>query len=214
MNITKYGHACLFIDNGNSRLVIDPGDFTDLPQDLKNVSVIVVTEEHYDHFDPSNIKKILEQSPDAKIYSTANVAEQLNNESISAQSISSQEVVDYEGKKIKLTEGDHAVVYGQSPCKVLTVTVGDFLYYPSDSFIETKDKVKILALPTSGPWHKLSEAIDLMKSTNCEIIIATHNGLNSQDGNKVSSHFLNLHSKEPVKNFIYLEDGQSQDFSD
>ncbi len=213
MKVSKYGHACLFIDDGNSVLVIDPGDFTDLPEDLKNISILVVTEDHYDHFDPSNIKKILEQSPDAKIYSTKAVAEALKTERIVCNAVEHEKVISEGGFEVKLSENDHAVVYGSSPNRVLTVTVGDFLYYPSDSFVETNDKVKILALPTSGPWFKLSEAIDLMKSTESEFVLATHNGLNNETGNEVAHRFIDMHSKDPAKEFIYLKDGESKDFS-
>jgi L-ascorbate metabolism protein UlaG (beta-lactamase superfamily) len=212
MNLTKYGHACLFIGEDNNKLVIDPGDFTELPKDLKNISVLIVSEEHYDHFGPKNIRKIVEQSPEAKIFSTVVVSDKLNEEGIECHAVDGEETFEESGYKIKLSEGDHAVVYGSSPCRVLTVTINDFLYYPSDSFIGTKDKVKVLALPTSGPWHKLSEAIDLMKATDAEFVIATHNGLHNEAGNDVANRFIDMHSKDPEKEFVYLSDGESRDF--
>jgi len=212
MKITKYGHACLFLDNGANKLVIDPGDFTDLPENLEDITVVVVSEEHYDHFDASNIKKILEQSPEAKIFSTKAVAAKLAEENVVCQAVGGEELVDKDGFKIKLSVGDHAVVYGQSPCQVLTITVGDFLYYPSDSFIPTDQKVRILALPTSGPWHKISEAIDLMKATDSEMVLATHNGLHSENGNKVANFFIDMHTKDQQREFVYLKDGESKEF--
>lgn len=212
MNITKYGHACLLVNDGQNKLMIDPGDFTDLPNDLSGIGVLIVSEEHYDHFDVANIKKVIEQNPQVIIFSTTTVADKLKDEDIDCQAINGQQTVTEHGFTIKLTEGDHAIVYGQSPCKVLTVQVNNFLYYPSDSFIPTTDKVKILALPTSGPWHKISEAIDMMKQISCEFVLASHNGLHSDDGNKVANFFLQTHSNNHSKEFIFLNDGESRDF--
>lgn len=213
MKITKFGHACLIIENENSKLVIDPGEFTQLLPELTNVSVLVITDEHFDHFNPDNVKKIIEQSPDVQVYSTRVVAGKLAEQKIDCHAVEDSLEIDNGGFKVSLNEVDHAVVYGVSPCRVLTIRVDDFLYYPSDSFEETNAKVKVLALPTSGPWFKLSEAIDLMKATDSEYILATHNSLNSNEGNEVANRFIDTHSNEPPREFVFLNEGESRDFS-
>ncbi|MBP9852831.1 MAG: L-ascorbate metabolism protein UlaG, beta-lactamase superfamily [Patescibacteria group bacterium] len=60
--------------------------------------------------------------------------------------------------------------------------VDDFLYYPSNSYILTERQVQILALPTSGPRHKLSESVDLANTIRLQQILATHNGLYDNTG--------------------------------
>ncbi len=69
MKLTKYEHACLIIDNDQSRLIIDPGCFTKLPSDLKHVEQIIVT------------------SPDAVLYTTKAATEQLADSGIDSTAI-------------------------------------------------------------------------------------------------------------------------------
>jgi L-ascorbate metabolism protein UlaG (beta-lactamase superfamily) len=49
MKITKFGHACVRVEEGDRRLVIDPGGLTD-PSVLDGVTDVLVTHEHFDHF--------------------------------------------------------------------------------------------------------------------------------------------------------------------
>ncbi len=51
MKLTKYEHACVFLENDDGdKVVIDPGIFTNLPGDLSRIVAIVITHEHPDHF--------------------------------------------------------------------------------------------------------------------------------------------------------------------
>ncbi len=206
MNVTKYEHACLIITNDNEKLVIDPGSFSKLPEDLNGITAVVVTEEHMDHFSPDNIQKILAQNPNVPIYTTQAVHDSLTESDITSTVISGEQTKDIGGFSLSFYETDHAVVYGSSPCRSLPVKVNDYLYYPSDTYHTIPDHVHILALPTSGPWYKLSEGVDFAKQINCDVIIATHNALNSDAGNMVTNS-----SKQPHigKEIVLLAPGEN-----
>ena len=208
MKVTKYQHACLFIENGNGTVVIDPGSFTDLPTELNDIVAVIVTEEHYDHFDTENLKKILAQNPDARIYTTQNVSNALAKDAIAATAITDTQTITVDDFSITLRPVDHATVYQKSPCTSLTVTVDDYLYYPSDSYALPTKPVKILALPTSGPWFKVSESIDFTKSIDSEVVIATHNAINSDIGNNIAKTYVSGHLPDHRK-YIHLEPGES-----
>lgn len=212
MKVTKFEHACLVLDNGTSRLVIDPGSFTNLPEDLSNISCVIVTEEHVDHYNLENIQKVLSQSPDAQLFSTATVAGQLKEAGVDCETISGSKDVSVGGFLIAFSEGDHAIVYGKSPCRVLTVKVDDFLYYPSDSYIPTDETVQVLALPTCGPWHKISEAVDFANKINSKQILVTHNGLYNDIGNTVANSFITNNLADKEREYIFLAVGDSRDF--
>lgn len=209
MKITKYGHACLLLEKDDTRLLIDPGSFTELPNDLPEVDFIIVTEEHYDHFNVDNLKRVasIKSSP---IYTTAIVAENLKGTGLSVHTVSGNLTVDLGPYHVLFSENDHAVVYKKSPCKSLSITINDDVYYPSDTFQTTNKKIKVLALPTSGPWFKVSECIDFVNAIDSKMVIATHNALNSEIGNKVTHNFIVNNLGEDRK-FIHLEDNESLD---
>ena len=127
MKLTKYEHACLILDNGNSRLIIDPGTFTNLPEDLTNIACIVITEEHLDHYNLSNIEKILSQSSNAQIISTEHVVSQLKTAGHPCLEIKGSKDLNVGGFSLTLVETDHSIIYASSPCRVLTLKVDDFV---------------------------------------------------------------------------------------
>jgi L-ascorbate metabolism protein UlaG (beta-lactamase superfamily) len=209
MKITKYGHACLLLADNNHKLIIDPGSFTDLPDDLGGIETIIVTEEHYDHFKLENIQRIFTQNPSAKMYTTQSVCDQLAKERIEATVVTGKQTLPVSGFTVSFYETDHAMVYGASPCKSLSVKVNDALYYPSDSYQTIEDEVEVLALPTSGPWFKVEHGVDFMNAIKSKKIIATHNALNSEQGDNVTHHFLETHRQDPTRELIYLQPGES-----
>lgn len=212
MKITKFEHACLILENDTSRLVIDPGSFTHLPEDLTNISCIVVTEEHTDHYSLENIEKILKQSPTAEIITTQAVSNKLNDSDIKNNAVSVEGQFEVGGFALSLEEGDHAAIHGQSPCRVLTLKVDDFLYYPSDSYIPTAEPVQVLALPTSGPWHKVTESVNLANKVDSKQILVTHNGLYNEVGNMVTNNFTSNNIANKEREYIFLNVGKSRDF--
>lgn len=212
MNVTKFEHACLILNNGTSRIIIDPGSFTKLPEDLTNVSCIIVTEEHMDHYNLKNLQKVLSRSPKAKIVSTETVTRLLKDAGVSSEAVTGKEELEVGGFKLILKEGDHAPIYGASPCRVLTVQVDDFLYYPSDSFIPTDATVQVLALPTSGPWHKIAESVDFANAVDSRQLLVTHNNLYNDIGNTVTNNFTSNNIANKEREYIFLEVGESRDF--
>jgi len=55
MKLTKYGHACVRFDKGHPSLVVDPGKLTPEPGLPDGVETILITHEHFDHFDPERL---------------------------------------------------------------------------------------------------------------------------------------------------------------
>ncbi len=134
MELTKYAHACLILSKDGKRLIIDPGSFATLPEDLSHIAVVVITEEHMDHYNLDNLKAILAQSPTAKIFTTQAVSEKLTSESIPSTAVSGDRTFAEAGFSLSFYETDHAPIYQTSPCKSLPMQVDDYLYYPSDTY--------------------------------------------------------------------------------
>lgn len=67
MRITKLGHCCLVIDVSTKlntgetgvRIMTDPGAYSTLQNDARNIDYIFITHEHQDHFHLESLKTVL-----------------------------------------------------------------------------------------------------------------------------------------------------------
>ena len=182
MNITKYGHACLFLKKNNAKIIVDPGEFTELPDDISGVVAVVVTHPHGDHLSVQNVQKIVAQNPSVQIYGVAETIDAFND--VSAEKIVVTEdctktIGDF---NVAFYFGDHATIYKTSPCQNIGLKVDEDVYYPGDSLRTIDTPVRVLAVPVSAPWLKTSEYIDFARAMKAEVAFPTHNGLLNDAG--------------------------------
>src|SRR4051812_27786091 len=57
MKIKKLGHCCLVIETKGIRIMTDPGNYSTLQADEKNIDIILITHEHTDHLHIESLKK-------------------------------------------------------------------------------------------------------------------------------------------------------------
>ena len=207
LKITKYGHACLLVEKNGRRLAVDPGSFSELPSDLSRIEAVVITHIHGDHFDGSNLKLILEANPTVKLYGPADVIAAADSLAIETQPIESDSQLEIAGLELDFYYVDHAVIYGDSPCKNLAVRIGDQLYYPGDSLHIIDKKIRAVAVPLSAPWLKTSEYIDFALAMEAETFFPIHNGLLNPAGQQVMSRLLREKIEAAGKHFQFVADG-------
>lgn len=207
MKITKYEHACLDIKDGTSRLIICPGQFTDSLTDFNNISAIVITHIHGDHFSPQIIKKAIQANPDVRIFSTKEVVQKANSNAevavLDKQYVVNNFTLEFFGEK-------HSEIDPQTPVvENIGVLVNDKLYYPGDSFTECPKPFEVLAVPASAPWLKISQTIPLIENSQCKLVFPTHNALLSEIGHSITNNWLQKFTERAGKKFTYLKPGES-----
>jgi len=177
MKITKYGHACLFVEEGEARILIDPGIWNPLP-DAENLDMVLITHEHQDHVDVGQLRQVLERNPDAHVLTHEGVGELLKKESIPYLPIEAGGRADVKGVCVESVGTDHAVIYGDtSPCRNTGFLVAGRLFVPGDALHDVPEGVEILALPTGAPWMKLAEAIDYAKAVKPRVVFPVHDAM-------------------------------------
>lgn len=176
MNVTHLGHACLLVDTGRARLLVDPGTMSDVGV-LTELDAVLITHQHPDHFDRVAVDRVLRANPAARLVvdpDTAATVEGLPEHIVArpgARLTLSDAVVDVLG-------GMHAPVYGDVPgCTNCAYLVDDgALLHPGDSFFVPEQSVDVLAVAIDGPWLKLAEAIDYVRTVRPRVALPIHEG--------------------------------------
>lgn len=208
MNITKYEHACLVVEKGGQRLVIDPGVWSTDFVVPENVVAIIITHEHPDHLDPEKLKAITDASPGAIVYGHEDVLKKI--EGLNTQPVTPGEPVPVGEFRLRFTGGEHAVIHtSYTPVANLGVVIDDALYYPGDSFALPGAVVHTLALPVSAPWMKISEAMDFLAEVKPMRVFPTHDAILSETGHQLVDRMLATVSESINAKYERLPFGQT-----
>ena len=174
MKIRKLGHCCLVIEIDGKRIMTDPGSFSTLQLQEKNIDVILITHEHQDHLHIDSLKKVLENNPSAIVITNTAVGKLLDGVNIKYIKVEDGQKYDFRGINIAGFGSKHAEIYGTYGQVQNTGYMVNSFCYPGDSFSNPNSKVDILALPVTGPWMKIKDAIDYAKILKPRVVFPVH----------------------------------------
>ncbi|GAA2524477.1 MBL fold metallo-hydrolase [Winogradskya humida] len=192
MRLTKYAHACVTFTDGDRTLLIDPGTFTPNAAELiAAADAVLVTHEHFDHFDEAALKLELDRRPGLRVYGPAAVQETLGERDGQVSVVHAGDQLDAAGFTIAVHGERHALIHNDVP---LVDNVGYLIdgrvFHPGDSYAVPDAPVETLLLPTSGPWTKFGEAADFARAVKPSRMIQVHELMLSELGQNSARMFL------------------------
>src|SRR5580692_1260161 len=192
MELTKYTHACVTLDKGGSRLLLDPGTFTPNAAELAaDAGTILITHEHFDHFDEAVIAVALEARPELRVYGPAAVVDRWQARRGQVTPVVEGERFEVDGFEVDVFGDLHAPIHQDIP-QVANVgyLIDGSLYHPGDSYYVPAAPVTTLLVPTSGPWTKFGEAVDFVRAVNPEAAVQIHEIMLSDVGQQSMATFI------------------------
>lgn len=211
MKITKFGHCCFVAEPKDGvRILTDPGSFSIMQNEAKDISVILITHEHGDHLHLESVKKILENNPETIIITNSAVGKLLSAEGIEFKLVEEGQSIEIKGVTIKGFGNIHAEIYGEYGRVQNTGYMIDSLCFPGDAFENPKSTVDILALPVAGPWMRIKDAIDYAKDLKPRIIFPVHDAILSSSASFVSKMVGQFISTDGIKS-KHLELGKEEE---
>ena len=178
MKIKKLGHSCFVAEPKEGVYVMtDPGAFSPMSAEAKNISAILITHEHQDHMHIETLKKVLENNPDAVVITNTAVGKFLDEAGIKYIKIEEGQKYNLNGVNIAGFGNIHAEIYPTIGPFQNTGYMIDNLCYPGDSLNYPDADVDILALPVVAPWMRLKDSVDYAKNVNPRIVFPVHDAI-------------------------------------
>jgi L-ascorbate metabolism protein UlaG (beta-lactamase superfamily) len=161
VRLTRFGHSCVLVEDGDARLLLDPGVFSSGFETLRGLTAVLITHQHADHLDADRLLPLLEANPDAQLHCDGGSAAQLG---VPLTVVADGDVLDL-GTRVDVVGRDHAVIHPDLPqIPNVGYLVGGRFFTPGDALTVPDADVEVLGLPTAAPWLKLSEAVDLLRA--------------------------------------------------
>ncbi|WP_406010540.1 MBL fold metallo-hydrolase [Streptomyces sp. NBC_00637] len=193
MKLTKHAHACVTLEKDDTRLVIDPGAFTpDAAEAVAQAHAVLITHEHFDHFDEKLVAAALDAQPRLHVYGTAAVAAALGGGDGRVHAVAAGDTFTVGSFSATVHGHRHALIHADIPCpdNVGYLLDDGAVYHPGDAYFAPDAPVRTLLLPTSGPWTKLGEAADYVRALKPERVIQIHELMLSDLGQNSVAHLL------------------------
>ena len=175
MRITRYGHSCLLVEDGDARVLLDPGIFSKGFEELRGLTAVLITHQHPDHLDADRLRALLEANPDARLHLDQGSAEQLSD--LPQQVVRAGDVLEL-GTRVQVYGSEHAVIHPDVPgIPNVGYLIGGRFFTPGDALTVPDADVEVLGLPAAAPWLKASEAVDLMRTVAPRLAFPVHDAV-------------------------------------
>jgi L-ascorbate metabolism protein UlaG (beta-lactamase superfamily) len=213
MLLTKFSHSCVRISDGDRRLAIDPGSFSEVATALDELDAVLITHEHPDHVDSDRLAIAARANPELHIWAPKAVTDQLATVEALADRLSTVgpgEDFIAGGLGVHTFGGQHALIHSSVPVVAnVCYLVAGVIYHPGDSYVIPTASPEVALVPINAPWAKIAETIDYAVAVRAPLAFGIHDALISEIGRRFySSHVERIGAEYDVQ-YRHLQPGES-----
>ncbi|MGV9263518.1 MBL fold metallo-hydrolase [Kitasatospora sp. NPDC003701] len=211
MRITKFGHACVRLEHGDTTVVVDPGMFTD-PAAFAGADAVLITHEHVDHFEEARLRAALAADRALRVWTNSAVAAQLDGVAQRVAVVGEGDAFEIGGIDVSVHGEWHAVIHPDIPqVKNIGFLLDGRLFHPGDALTVPPHVVETLLLPIAGPWTKVSELVDYVREAGPRRALPIHDAVLSPAGLAVHTRLVGPGGPGTGAELLTLGEGESLD---
>lgn len=190
MRITSLGHACLLVETGEVRILIDPGAWSPGAHEQRDVDAVLVTHQHLDHLDVDRLPALLAANPAAQLLTDPDTADLLGDKGIDATAVTGG-AQHHVGTTTVTGVGEmHALIHDEVPrihnTGMLLATEGEpTFFHPGDALDAEPGQVDVLAFPLNAPWQPSRDMTAFLRRLAAPHAIPVHDGLLNDNGRRL-----------------------------
>jgi len=213
MKITKFGHCCLLIEHKGIRIITDPGSYSVIPGDIRNIDLILITHDHQDHVHTESLQELIKNNPNAEVLTNSEVGKKLDELSIPHTVLEGRDSKIVREVLLEAFDCKHEEIYEDfGQVQNTGYFIDDKLFYPGDSFFNPERSVDTLALPVAGPWCTIHDAVDYAISVKPTKAFPVHDGMLYSDRRSITRKLPEKVLGENGIEFINMEEGDTKEF--
>lgn len=201
MLLTHLGHSCLLVDVDGTRILIDPGSFSDV-EGVRDLSAILVTHTHPDHLNPPAIPALLRDNPKAELWLESEAGDRLKGSEPqlgnSIQRMQSGQALTFGAVTVTPVGQQHALIHAQVPqpdnlglivtSVSTTAETNPTLFHPGDALDAEHpllDDLDVLCVPINAPWASVADTLAFVQRLAPKRVVAIHDGLLNDAGRQM-----------------------------
>ena len=182
MQISKFVHSCVRLDDGDRRLAIDPGVFSDVEPALDGVDAVLITHEHQDHVDPVRLRAAVQLNSALRVWAPQSVVDAFVDLGDQMIAVAPGETFTAGGFAVEACGGQHAIIHPSIPVVANVGYLIEGVFHPGDSLTVPIGRVEHLLAPITAPWSKVSEVIDFVVSVRAPKVSGIHDSTTTPAG--------------------------------
>lgn len=206
IRVTKWHHACLLVDDGRTRILVDPGQLGPRPP-LEGVDAVLVTHLHFDHLDPGVVAEAAERG--TPVWAPADTLDALGgghglHEAVAGAAFTIGTL------RVEVSGNRHAEMHPQEagPENRAYLIAGS-VFVTGDEHAIPPGPFRAMFTPINGPWLRASDLIRYVRALRPERVVGIHDGLLNADGLGVARRIVRSLEDEGARHAELLEDGGS-----
>jgi len=189
VQLTKFTHACVRLEDGGRRLTIDPGVFSEVDEAVEGVDAVLITHEHVDHIDVDRVRAAAHGNSRLRVWGPASVAAALDDLGDQVVAVPPGDTFQAGGFDVRSLGGQHAVIHPSIPVIANNGYLIEGVFHPGDSLVVPPVEIDTLLLPLHAPWSNVAQVIDFAVSVRAPKVHPIHDSLLTSSGvSLVESH--------------------------